>query len=209
LGLVGVALLAAAVVLPQADKLPLVVQRTLSFLPIKVDFGVRQSADSSTEWRLEMWNRVLPDVPRYLLKGKGYVLTPDDVYWARQNVAISGETSAGASVAGDYHSGPLSTVIPFGIWGVIALGWFWAAGLRFLYYHYRFGDPAMSRINTLLVALFSAKILFYLFIFGSFYVDLSAFTGLLGLAVSLNGAPGKQAPQEAPEEALSSFTLRV
>jgi hypothetical protein len=207
--MVGLALLAGAAVLPYADKLPLVVQRSLSFLPIKVDFGVRQSADSSTEWRVEMWKHVLPEVPRYLLKGKGYNLTADDIYWANQNASRSGESSGGSMVAGDYHSGPLSTIIPFGIWGVIAFIWFWVAGLRFLYHNYRFGDPALRRINTLLMALFAARIFFFLFVFGGFYSDLFIFTGLLGLGVSLNGPPVAQAPKEAPEEALSSFSLRV
>ena len=207
--LIGLALLAGSAVLPYADRLPLVMQRSLSFLPIKVDFEVRQSADSTTEWRIEMWKRLLPDIPKYLLKGKGYVLTPDDLYWANQNALRSGEGAGGAMVAGDYHSGPLSTIIPFGIWGVIGFVWFWVAGLRFLYHNYQFGDPALRRINTLLMALFGAKIIFFLLIFGAFYSDLIQFTGLVGLAVSLNGPPDARAPREAPEEALSRFSLRV
>src|SRR5204863_9901366 len=107
IGFIGAALLAGAAVLPYAEKLPLVVQRTLSFLPIQVDFLVRQSSEASTEWRLEMWKRVLPDVPKYFLRGKGYTLTADDIYWANENsYRIGGSGSAGAMVAGDYHSGP-------------------------------------------------------------------------------------------------------
>jgi hypothetical protein len=206
--LFGVALLAGAAVLPYAERLPLVVQRTLSFLPIKVDSIVRQSSDSSTEWRVEMWKQILPDVPKYLLKGKGFSLTPDDIYWANQS-AMRGEGTSGAMVAGDYHSGPLSTVIPFGIWGVIALVWLWAAGFRFLHHNYRFGDPDLRHINTVLMALFVTKIFFFLFVFGSFSTDLFWFTGLLGLGVSLNGPPGVRTARETPEEVLSSFSLRV
>jgi hypothetical protein len=209
LALAGAGLLAAAAVLPLSEKLPLVVQRTLSFLPITVDFGVRQSSDSSTEWRVEMWKRLLPEVPKYLLKGKGYVLTADEIYWANEHALRSGEGATGAMVAGDYHSGPLSTIIPFGIWGVIGFVWFWVASLRFLYHNYRFGDPALRQINTVLMALFAAKIVFFLFIFGAFYSELFTFTGLVGLAVSLNGPPGARVAKEAPEEALNSFSLRV
>ena len=186
-----------------------VVQRTLSFLPVNVDFDVRQSTEASTEWRVEMWKRVLPDVPKYLLKGKGFNLSADEVYWANQNSLRSGEVATGSQVAGDYHNGPLSIVIPFGIWGVIGIGWFWFAAVRFLHHNYRFGDPALHRINTVLMALFVAKMLFFLFIFGAFYSDLFFFTGLAGLAVSLNGPPGARVPKEAPEEALNSFSLRV
>jgi hypothetical protein len=155
-----------------------------------------------------MWKQILPDVPKYLLKGKGYNLTSDDIYWANQNAGING-AEGGAAVAGDYHNGPLSTVIPFGIWGVIGFLWLIGAGLRYLYHNYRHGDPALRYINTLLLALFAAKTFFFVFVFGAFSSDMFIFTGILGLAVSLNGAPGPKVVVEAPEEALSSYSFRV
>ena len=39
----------------------------------------------------------------------------------------------GAAMAGDYHNGPLSVLIPFGIWGLAAFVWLLVAGARFLY----------------------------------------------------------------------------
>jgi hypothetical protein len=206
--LTGVMLLVGALLLTQAQRLPQVVQRTLSFLPVKIDSVVRQSAESSTEWRVEMWKQVLPDVPKYLLKGKGYNLTADDIYWANQS-ATMGAGEGGAAVAGDYHNGPLSTVIPFGIWGVIGFVWLMVAGLRYLHQMYRYGAPELRHVNRVLLALFAAKAFFFVFVFGSFCYDLFTFAGFLGLAVSLNGAPEPKAAVEAPEEALSSYSFRV
>jgi len=34
------------------------------------------------------------------------------------------ERHYGAELAGDYHNGPLSVIIPFGVFGVIAFVWF-------------------------------------------------------------------------------------
>jgi hypothetical protein len=204
--LAGILLLVATLMLTQAQKLPYAAQRTLSFLPVKIDSVVRESAESSTEWRVEMWKSLLPDVPRYLLKGKGYRLTADDIYWASQNAGLNAN-EGGSAVAGDYHNGPLSTVIPFGIWGMIGFTWLIVAGFRYLHNNYRQGNPTLRQINTLLLALFAAKVFFFLVVFGSFFADLYAFTGILGLAVGLNGAPGPRIVVEAPTEP-GHITLR-
>jgi len=198
-------LLAAVLVLPHAEKLPLMAQRALSFLPaVEIDPVAKESAQASTEWRVEMWKQVLPQVPKYLIKGKGYVIVPGDLFLAQQSAqrgfAIQ---AASALVAGDYHNGPLSILIPFGIFGLIGFIWLMIASLRVLYHHYRFGDPSLRRVNTFLLAFFVAKILFFLFIFGSLSSDLYAFLGLVGLSISLNGAPHTAPESEASAEALT------
>jgi len=188
-------------VVPQAEKLPLMAQRTLSFLPVvPLDPIARQSAQASTEWRLEMWKQVLPQVPRYLLKGKGYALDPNDLFMAQQSAFRGFSIQAtGSMVAGDYHNGPLSVIIPFGVWGLISFGWLLTAGFKLLYYYHRFGDPALQRINTFLLSAFLAKILFFVFIFGALYSDLVSFIGLLGLGISLNGRPTRFEPETSQE----------
>ncbi len=92
----------------------------------------------------------------------------------------------GAIVSGDYHSGPLSILIPFGIFGLIAFVWFLAAGLRVLYRNYRYGDPSLTKLNTLLLSYFATHVVFYFVGFGSLHSDLALFTGLIGLSVALN-----------------------
>src|SRR5207247_3503115 len=184
-----------------ANKLPLSVQRTVSFLPIRVDPVARGSAESSNEWRLEMWKRLLPDVPKYLIKGKGYALDANELYLISQvgprSAIAAGE---GAIFTGDYHNGPLSVLIPFGLFGMAAFLWFLFRSTALLYHNYRFGDPALARINGLLLALFLARIFSFFVIFGSLYADMCLFTGLLGLSISLNG---RVAPAAEPEPLLS------
>jgi len=204
-------LLAAILVLPNASKLPIMAQRALSFLPaVEVDPVAKESARSSTEWRVEMWKQVLPQIPKYLIKGKGYAIDPGDLFLAEQSAHRGFAIQAAQSlVAGDYHNGPLSILIPFGIFGVIGFMWLMVASLRVLYYHHRFGDPSLHRVNTYLLAYFVARILFFLVIFGSLTSDLYALLGMLGLSISLNGAPHTAPEPEASTEALTVFPERV
>lgn len=186
--LLGIALLGGVAIVSTAEKLPLAVQRAVSFLPIKVDALTKQAAEASVEWRLELWRNVLPDVPRYLFKGKGYSLDPNELYMG-VTVAAGGSTqaAAAAAIAGDYHNGPLSVVIPFGIYGTVTFVWFLAAGAWVLRQNLRYGDPAFHTINAFLLACFITRVIFFIFVFGALYHELFNFTGLVGLSVSLNG----------------------
>ena len=189
--LVFAGMLALVFLVPFSNKLPDEVQRTLSFLPLKINSAVRLEAEGSSNWRIEMWNAVLPQVPGHLLLGKGYVISQLD--YAYMTGMTSGGLQAisaadiGSAVAGDYHSGPLTLVLTFGIWGVIAFLWFLIAAVRALHDNYRYGDQSLQTINTLLLALFLAHIFMFFFIFGSFQSDMLSFAALMGLSVSLNG----------------------
>lgn len=199
--LVGVGVLSMALLIGFADRLPLSVQRTLSFLPVKVDAVTRDMANFSTEWRIEMWRSVLPQVPKYLLKGKGYSYSADELFMAQMQTSRVGSVSfEEAASAGDYHNGPLSVVIPFGAAGLIVFVWLMVAGARFLYTVYRDGDPQLRQINAFLLALFLARVLLFFFIFGSLYTDVFYFTGILGFSVALN-VVGKQPVTAEPNEA--------
>ncbi|EEF57250.1 hypothetical protein Cflav_PD0403 [Pedosphaera parvula Ellin514] len=185
-------ILVCSVTLPVVHKLPLSVQRTLSFLPINVDPVARRDAESSTAWRVDMWKELMPLVPKYLIKGKGYGLNPDELFMAWESSSRGHVGSAEISLmAGDYHSGPLSLIIPFGIFGVIAFLWFLGASFMVLYRNYRHGDPVLRQINTFLLAYFTVRVFHFFFIFGSIHSDLFFFTGLIGLSVSLNQGAGQ------------------
>ena len=196
--LAALVIICAALVLPQAERLPLMAQRALSFLPaVPIDPVAKESAQASTQWRVEMWKQVLPMIPKYLFIGKGYALDPNDLFMAQQSAFRGfGIQATAALVAGDYHNGPLSVVIPFGLFGIIGFAWLLLAGVRVLYHHYRFGDPSIQRINTFILAAFVAKALFFTFVFGSISGDLCVLLGLLGLSTSINGPP-RGCPQPA------------
>ena len=100
-------ILLGAITVPFINHFPASIQRSLSFLPLPVDPEVKLSADVSTEWRLKIWRNVIPEIPRYLLLGKGYALSATDL---RSTQVGGGNDSARgaetAQLAGDYHSGP-------------------------------------------------------------------------------------------------------
>jgi hypothetical protein len=193
------AALAAVVCIPMADRMPYTFQRALSFLPVNINPAVRADAEASMQWRLDMWKALLPQVPSHLLLGKGYAISAEDYQLMGRDTAFKSIDAAeqGLAISGDYHSGPLSVILPFGIWGVIAFVWFIAAGWWMMLLNYRHGDPALRTINTTLFALFLAKIFGFIFIFGALSGDIAGFAGYLGLSISLNGGICRPAPNPA------------
>jgi hypothetical protein len=197
-------LLGGSLLLAFANRLPFAMQRSLAFLPIEIDPTARLSATASSGWRLQMWKDILPEVPKYLILGKGYGFNARDmemVYITHQG------GSAGSQMAGDYHNGPLSVLIPFGLFGMLGFCWFMWAGVRTVYQNYRFGDPAYRQANAFLFAYFLVKIVFFCFVFGSFVSDLFTLAGLAGLSISLNGGVAKPAVVPQPKIVFNRFRL--
>jgi hypothetical protein len=183
-----------------AERLPLSFQRSLAVLPfIHLDPLAEMSAQSSTVWRLEMWQEVIPQIPQYLLLGKGYAFS------ATEQAQIGSFNMEGVELVGDYHNGPLSVLLPFGMFGAIAFVWLLIAGARVLYNNYKFGDPAYQNINTFLFGYFIAKVIFFLGVFGGLHGDLPVFLGLLGLSISLNGGVAKPAVAPEPKPVFTRF----
>ena len=189
---------AGALLFPFANKLPLPVQRCVAFVPgIEVSSLCKADAENSTRWRVEMWSILLPEVPKYLILGKGYSINPADLYLTyqaeRRGLAKNYES---ALVGGSYHNGPLSIIIPFGIFGVIGFLWSIGAGIWALYRNYRYGDPELRVANTFLLAYFLMRVIVFLFIFGGMNSELFKFTGVLGLSVAINR--GVRKPADTP-----------
>ncbi len=172
-------LVGGAVVLPQAEKLPLMAQRALSFLPGKFHSVARESAQGTLEWRLGMWKDLLPEIPKHLFRGTGWGVDARE-FFAVTETGEAGNPFASTILVGNFHNGPLSVLIPFGIYGAIAFIWFLVAGLRVLHRNWKFGDPALQRVNALLLAAFAARALFFLCFFGSLDSDMAMFHGLAG-----------------------------
>ena len=197
--MLGALVLVGAATLPFAQNLPQSMQRTLSVIPfVKVSEDASRSAQASSDWRKQMWLEVLPEVPHYLPLGKGLSLNATEL--ARLNTPnASSEEAEGAIYSSDFHNGPLSVVIPFGLAGVVAFLWFIGASIKVLYYNYKHGDPALNRLNRFFLAIFIAKFIFFMAVFGSLYSDFAVFTGLIGLNVAING--GSRQPARVPKKA--------
>jgi hypothetical protein len=192
---VGFAICGFVPILLFSDSMPYSVQRAISFLPVNVDSEVLVDAKASSEWRFDMWAMVVEEVPKYLLIGKGYSINSAEII-AAQEARLTGTSLnafEGSMVAGDYHSGPLSVIIPFGIGGAVAFLWVLFAGYRVLSSNYRYGDAKLRRINTVLLAYYLANCVSFFFIFGALNSQLSVFLGVCGVSVSLNGGVKRRA----------------
>lgn len=214
--LAGAALLGLALLIPVASRLPLPVQRTISFLPVTIDASIQLNTEGSSAWRFEMWRNVLPMVPQYLFLGKGYAQDPAELNFMQENIRrgyLKGYEPA--MFSGDYHNGPFSVIIPFGLWGVAAFGFFIVVSLRYLYRVYRTGNPEFKAINTFLLAYFVARIVHFCFVFGAFYTEIGILVSLIGLSVSINGSEAykvKKAAEDTKmtlEETFPAATLPV
>jgi O-antigen ligase len=185
-----------------ATRLPLSFQRSLAVLPfVQIDPLARMSADTSSEWRLQIWREMMPQIPQYLLVGRGYAFSGTEQAQMGKNDIETTELS------GDYHNGPLSTILTFGLFGSIAFIWLLVAGMRVLYQNYQFGDPAYHHMNTFLFAYFIVKVVFFFTVFGGFHSDLPMFLGMLGLSISLNGGVAKPVIVPRPKIVFNRFKL--
>jgi len=70
--------LGCALLIPMASHLPIAMQRAISFLPLDVDPMAKDGARASTEWRINMWKHLLPQIPQYFFVGKGYAIDASD-----------------------------------------------------------------------------------------------------------------------------------
>jgi hypothetical protein len=202
---VGILLVVGLALVPNVQKLPFAVQRSLSFLPLQVDPIVRMDADGSSDWRWRMWQDVLPTLPKYLLLGKGYGFDPDEQFQNLAHLNSFEENYSGSMLAGDYHNGPLSILVSFGLAGLAGFIWFVLASLKYLYRAMRNGDPQLRSINILLLAFFAARVAQFCLVFGMFPIDIATMAGLVGLSVSLNGHELVEPVKEEAEAETTGF----
>jgi hypothetical protein len=189
-----------------ADRMPMPIQRSMAFLPVNIDPVARLNAQASSEWRLKVWRDVLPQVPQYLILGKGYGFSGSDL--ALVKISERGQSNLESTeLVGDYHNGPLSVLIPFGLFGLAGFVWFVWAGLRVAYQNYQFGDPAYRHINAFIFASLVVKLVFFLLVFGAFPSDIGAMVGLIGLSVALNAGVAKPAFVPQPKIVFNRFRL--
>jgi hypothetical protein len=192
----------AGLVICFSDSFPLPVQRCLALFPVKISPVARLSAEASSDWRIEMWKSLLPEIPRYLFLGKGLTFDANDMAmnYTLGN-QVGGDVGGQLQLASDYHNGPLSVIIPFGIWGALGFLWFLGASIRVLWRNYKYGEADLHKINTFLLCYFIAKTIMFMFVFGGLYGDLVAFAGVIGLSISLNrGMAAKSVPVTQPSQ---------
>jgi len=98
-----------------ATYLPLNYQRAVTVIPFaNVNLEARASADATTTWRIELWRRLLREIPDYFWLGKGFAFTAADVIPAYRQEKLSYEDYI---ITRNFHSGPLSLLILMGFPG--------------------------------------------------------------------------------------------
>ncbi len=209
-----ISLMAGVALVPLASHLPYTFQRSLAFLPLNIDSEARMDAEGSTQWRLDIWQALLPEIPKYLLKGKGYAFSAETFNESMGRDATFQRTIDAAqnplALSSDFHSGPLSVVISFGLWGVLAWLWYWVAGFWVVWRNYHYGDPAIRHLNLYLFATFVCKCVGFLFVFGSLVEDVGSFAGVIGLSLAFNHGVRRPPPRQAnPAVASPRFSLPV
>ena len=194
--------LAVAILATCSDQLPYTFQRSMSFLPFKWKPEVTMDADGSTEWRLAIWRVTWPKVPEHLLLGKGYALSKEDFdmigggefsRFAASHIDAGDQSLA---ISDDYHSGPLSTLMCFGVWGGIGMVWLMGATLFVLYRNYKYGDPDMATFNVYMLAAGISSVFAFFFIFGGFHEDVGNIARYAGLSLAFNRGLAKRPARE-------------
>lgn len=202
--------LCLAMMVAFSDQLPYTFQRSMSFLPLKWKSEVLVDAQGSSEWRFAIWRDTWPKVPQYLLLGKGYGLTEEDYQmlgagtFAGAGASHVDASQEGLAIAGDYHSGPLSTLMPFGVWGAIGICWLMGATLFVTYRNYKYGDPELRAYNVYALASCISSIIAFFFIFGAFNNAMVGYGGLAGFSIALNGGLAKRPAKTASNPLIKS-----
>jgi hypothetical protein len=201
--------LGGALLVPFSNKLPYTFQRAMSFLPLNWEAQAKMDAEGSAEWRYAIWRATWPKVPEHLLLGKGYALSAEDYSMMGDNIFANGaeaQMDAGnqaLAISSDYHSGPLSTLMPFGIWGAISILSIMLAALRIQYRNFKYGDLELKTVNGFLLAATLWHAFGFFFVFGGYNNDVGDFAKYAGFSVALNwGVCGPK------REAATSFQLK-
>jgi hypothetical protein len=193
-------LLGGLLMVPFANRLPLPMQRAMSFLPLDWNPDAVMTATTSSEWRYKIWRDLWPKVPQYLLLGKGYALTADDFNAIASQGGLAAQLDASneaLAISGDYHNGPLSTLIPFGIWGAIGIIWLQLASLWVMLRNYRYGEPELDTFNRYMLAWQILQIFSFYFVFGAFDGDVGHIAIYTGLSIAMNQGICRPKPKPA------------
>lgn len=100
-------------------EMPQQIQRMVSFLPgVEVDGVVKADATSTLDWRFALWERGVQSIPKYLLVGKGYAFSGQEIMQIYDR-GLMEDSTEWAVVISAYHQGLLSLCVGLGLPGLI------------------------------------------------------------------------------------------
>lgn len=133
-GISAIALLLILLMQGTVFNLPVTIQRSLSFLPGKWDSGVVADTQFSSNWRFDMWERMLK-TDRYIESkwlGDGFGLSSMQLQQAQTALANNSPEQIKESylISGTVHSGPVSTIRYVGYIGLFIFMMFMIVSAR-------------------------------------------------------------------------------
>ena len=100
------------------DQLPFSIQRAVSFIPgLRVEGIAMDNALDTTTWRIDIWILALSDFWDYAIIGRG--LAWDTTSWVNLAGRTVYSTPEFYYINHNYHSGPVTALIDYGIVGTI------------------------------------------------------------------------------------------
>lgn len=150
-----------------ARYLPLNYQRAVTVIPFaNVELEAKVSAEATTTWRIELWKRLIKEVPNYFWLGKGFAFSAADAIPAYRQENLSYEDYI---ITRNFHSGPLSLLILMGMPGTaFAALYLLFANIRY----YRIArsqwvDQSLYHIYLVFYSGFAAFTFLFVFVHGS------------------------------------------
>lgn len=164
IGMAGFGVSAILLLVPFLSHLPMAVQRAFSFIPfVEVDPIARFDAESSTMWRIDLWNYAWSYVPEYLWIGRGFSVQFEDM----MSRSLAPDSLERFYEMHDYHNGPLSILLDTGVPGTICMALFFFFSLREAFRRdIKFEDLFLGAFHRVAQALYAFKIFSFIFIFG-------------------------------------------
>jgi hypothetical protein len=214
--LAGMAAIALLVSGTAVQSLPAGAQRILSVLPFaQVDEAKRENAESSSNWRFEMWELALT-TDRYIrnkLLGDGFGMSATEMRAQMDAVMGDKRRSMGMSVQdtmlarGSFHGFHVETIRFTGVLGLLLALTGMGIFLRqawILIRHYR-GNPYWSHVIFICLP-FLIHPFYYMLIFGSYkvsFIQVIAMAGMLKVLDNIRVRELAEARAAAPRQALA------
>jgi hypothetical protein len=186
-----------------ASHLPLNFQRALAWLPF-VDVSMEASLDASgtVAWRMDVWGKILSEVPDYLLLGKGFAFSMSDMptFFSTVNMMDSADFFI---TSRNYHNGALSLLLDLGAAGFICGIGFIVAALRRQWRNLNrtWTDAELGYLHRVMYACFITQVLVYFILAGgptsfvSFFVYYLILEGLHATDLKLAEVPAPRTPR--------------
>ncbi len=190
--------------IPVSGSLPLPFQRMISWIPgMSISPVILYDTAFSNEWRFQIWDMVLHDLPQYLWVGRGFVMPAS---LATLTSETMGDSVLMAYLYHNYHSGPLSLLMDLGILGFIGYTGFLIFAILEMYRAFRRLAPGtfLHRAFAFFFAHFVVFVLMFYFVFGDvksssmhFFIYLSILRGII--LTSRQQKAGQSVSESSPD----------